>query len=598
MNNKTFYETKKKSQMEIIEKLKNASGSYSLCRLVTFLVALAMICIGATNSDWRLVFGGVLFFALFVLLVGKHSRIDEELETNISIKDICEMYEARFADEWRNFENDGTEYLSNEDTVAKDLDLLGKNSLFQLISIAHTSEGKKKLATLIKNSSKVDYSDEDIMSRQRAISELMDKKDFIVEYEAAGKRISEKKKKYDLEKLFLFSEKLVVIPKWISIGSWICSIGESYLIVASLIGVMPAYFPVIGFMLLYIINSVLTRGAADVVEPFYGMSLVLSDYIKMAELVAKEDFEEDKLAKIKNGVNGENGLFGALKGLNVVSGLCNISFNPLVHFLLTGTLLWDVRVYTSAVKWKKRYGEDIRHNFEGLFEIEMLGSLAVLGVVRETSFANVSKDRGCFIDAKEINHPLINPKASISNSARIDNDITIVTGSNMSGKTTFLRSLAINLCLAYMGAPVCAKSLDVGEMKIFTSMRVNDDVAGGISTFYAEILRIKNMSEFKKMNPNTNMICLVDEIFKGTNSADRIYGAGEVIKKLANENCMVMVSTHDFELCTITDKDGKEAVNYHFEEHYEDGKLLFDYQIKDGRCLTTNAREILKMAGF
>ncbi len=133
-------------------------------------------------------------------------------------------------------------------------------------------------------------------------------------------------------------------------------------------------------------------------------------------------------------------------------------------------------------------------------------------------------------------------------------------------------------------------------MKIFTSMRVTDDVAHGISTFYAEILRIKTMSEYKQ--ENKPMLCLIDEIFKGTNSADRIVGAKGVITGLSAPNTMVIVSTHDFELCSLTNEDGSQVTNHHFEEYYEDDQLKFDYKIKDGRCTTTNARAILKMAGF
>ena len=150
--------------------------------------------------------------------------------------------------------------------------------------------------------------------------------------------------------------------------------------------------------------------------------------------------------------------------------------------------------------------------------------------------------------------------------------------------------------LTYIGAPICGKKLSCNYMRIFTSMRITDDVAHGISTFYAEILRIKTMAEYRK--ENKPMLCLIDEIFKGTNSADRIVGAKEVLKGLSGDNCMTLVSTHDFELCTISDRDGRAAVNYHFEEYYDNDELRFDYKIKGGRCTTTNAKAILKMAGF
>ena len=195
-----------------------------------------------------------------------------------------------------------------------------------------------------------------------------------------------------------------------------------------------------------------------------------------------------------------------------------------------------------------------------------------------------------------LRHPLIEPSVVVANDADFQGGTTIITGSNMSGKTTFLRTLGVNLVLAYAGAPVCADTFKADYMKIFTSMRVTDDVSNGISTFYAEILRIKSMVEYRKCNKP--MLCLIDEIFKGTNSADRIVGARKVISKLSAASSMTMVSTHDFELCDIENYDGSHAANYHFEEYYEGDQLKFDYRKKDGRCTTTNAMAILHMAGL
>ena len=199
---------------------------------------------------------------------------------------------------------------------------------------------------------------------------------------------------------------------------------------------------------------------------------------------------------------------------------------------------------------------------------------------------------------KNVYHPLIDPETVIANDADISGRLTIITGSNMSGKTTFMRTVAINMVLSYIGAGVCADKFSVPYMKIFTSMRVMDDVAGGISTFYAEILRIKAMAEYVAGKSSVPAICLIDEIFKGTNSADRIVGAEEALKKLSEGNAMVIVTTHDFELCDLKKQNGEPADNYHFEEHYENGELKFDYKIRDGRCKTRNAMAILKMAGL
>lgn len=166
----------------------------------------------------------------------------------------------------------------------------------------------------------------------------------------------------------------------------------------------------------------------------------------------------------------------------------------------------------------------------------------------------------------------------------------------MSGKTTFLRSVGSNLVLAYAGGVVLAKEFDASLMKILTSIRVEDNVNKGISTFYAELLRIKQMTDYN--NKKRPMICLIDEIFKGTNSADRIICATESIKKLSNPWSITLVSTHDFELCDLAKNKDVNAVNYHFSEYYKDDKIHFDYNIKSGPCVTTNAKTLLKMVGI
>ena len=166
----------------------------------------------------------------------------------------------------------------------------------------------------------------------------------------------------------------------------------------------------------------------------------------------------------------------------------------------------------------------------------------------------------------------------------------------MSGKTTFLRSIGINLALAYAGGFCTASGLHVSLMELCTSIRTEDNVNEGISTFYAELLRIKQMIEVsRKQIP---MISLIDEIYKGTNSKDRIFAAKETIRNLSKHYSFTLVTTHDFELCDLENDLNIDAKNYHFTENYEKNKILFDYKLKNGRCTTTNARYLLRMAGI
>jgi DNA mismatch repair ATPase MutS len=173
--------------------------------------------------------------------------------------------------------------------------------------------------------------------------------------------------------------------------------------------------------------------------------------------------------------------------------------------------------------------------------------------------------------------------------------VVLITGSNMSGKSTLLRTAGINLVLAYAGAPVCAKSFGASIMKIYTCMRIKDNLEESISSFYAELLRIKRI--ISEADSGERVFFAMDEIFKGTNSQDRHIGAKVLINKLSHTNSIGLVSTHDLELCDLEQKNDKIA-NYHFQEYYIDGSINFDYKLRIGPSTTRNALHLMRLAGI
>lgn len=251
----------------------------------------------------------------------------------------------------------------------------------------------------------------------------------------------------------------------------------------------------------------------------------------------------------------------------------------------------------AAVSWntKARYG------MFGLFEkynedLRVCYKMLKLFENPEWAIPEIKDLPEPVLEAKAVGHPLLIGK-------RVHNDIEIngkakvllITGSNMSGKSTFLRTAGINLVLAYAGAPVCAGRFVASIMNIYTCMRIKDNLEENISSFYAELLRIKRI--FSEAESGKRVFFLLDEIFKGTNSKDRHTGARVLISKLSHTNSIGMVSTHDFELCDLEQKNSK-IVNYHFQEHYEDGKINFDYRLRQGSSKTRNALHLMRLAGI
>lgn len=579
------------------EALERRYSRMSTFRIISFCAAVALLLIGVSDQIVIAGAAGVVLLLLFVYLVKKHSDIVREMMLVKSKNEVVDRYLKRFHDGWHAFDSDGSEYLEQQDTVAMDVDLLGHNSLFQMINVCHTGCGEEMLAETMKLAA----FDKTVTERNRnAVAELLDSGDFAVCYEAAGMRLAGRRKKFNHEAFeqACRSEEQDGFPVWARVAGIVLPVTELLLLGLWIGGLVHYGYPLVGFLII-LSFSWLTKSVTDaVIQPLYGIGYVVEDYIDMMTEVSKMEFRSDALRELQQAISGEHGALSAFRALKGISQAYNISFNPLIHQLVSGIFLWDYQLAGIVLRWKKKYGNSAAGSFRNLGRLEVLLSLAVLGFVRETGWGRIddSAADGCYLICENIYHPLIVPDKVQENSVKLGSGITVITGSNMSGKTTFLRTIAINLALAYMGAPVCGKALSANYMKLFTSMRITDDVAHGISTFYAEILRIKTMAEYRKTEQP--MLCLIDEIFKGTNSADRIVGAKEVLTGLSGEKCITLVSTHDFELCGITDGDGNPAVNYHFEEYYEGDTLKFDYKIKDGRCTTTNARAILRMAGF
>jgi DNA mismatch repair ATPase MutS len=315
------------------------------------------------------------------------------------------------------------------------------------------------------------------------------------------------------------------------------------------------------------------------------------------KLLEKENFESNKLNSIKEILfDGEYSSILAIKELDKITERINLRHNnALIYLVFNGLFLWDYECVFLLENWKNKYGLEVKKWIEAIGEIEALSSLGVLMQIDDRiSFPTIDNSRLRVISAEDLGHPLISNSERVLNNINIDNSILIITGSNMSGKTTFLRTIGINLALAYSGGPVFATKMSCPILEIFTSMRVTDDLKNGISTFYAELLRIKDIINYAKKDKD--IIFLIDEIFRGTNSEDRILGAKNVLGNLNKIGIVGAITTHDLELCVL-DKYNR-IKNYHFSEQYKDNKIHFDYKIKLGKSTSTNAKYLMRSVGI
>lgn len=539
----------------------------------------------------------ILSAIVFVLLLIYHENIKSKREYFYAKCKVLEKRNNRIKDLWHEFEDKGNDFITKESKVEKDLDIFGDNSLYQFLSTANTFEGRKILASYLQNDN---FDKENIYMRQKAVKELIEKEELSLEIETMSMKIALNNKRdakewYDTFLKYVHMKERIISPI-ISIGAIILTSLMIVLIVLQISGytVMNLIEILGGFQLIsaYYIGHKHKKITNDV----YNFCINIDGYFDLINCISNADFQSDYLKSLCNKLRGKNKTVIGIKKLNYVNGAFSFQTNPYIHIFLQLFLLYDVHCVTSLDYWKRKYGENMTDLFEIIGEVEALLSLSVIADNRTVSFPEFIDNSNVVFEATEITHPLIFIKDVVPNSFSSNKGISIITGSNMSGKTTFLRTVGINAVLAYAGAPVCAKRLRISFMRIFTSMRVQDDVSKGISSFYAEVLRIKEVVEnLEKKKP---MLVLIDEIFKGTNSTDRIVGAKEIIKTLNKNFVITLVSTHDFELCSLVEQQEIIGFNYHFEEYYRNNTIYFDYKIKDGKCKTKNAVHILKMAGL
>lgn len=578
---------------EQLQKDSRLSTRYSWLRFVLIAIFIFSVFEGADKQpEW---YGlSVVTLVVFLYIVKCHEAIKRQIESEGAMIEVYEDLIARKGVEWRKFTDTGSQFLTEEMTQEYDLDIFGKASLYQYITVAKTTLGKEALARLL--SVRKQHTDT-IIQRQEATRECIQNSEFTMKMTMLLKLFAKhghKKRRKSLEDFFLYMEQeekgyptlfvvvLYVVPLMTilsGIATMFFQVSYAYLLIMTTLSLSLCF-------LFFITNSRKLSQVADSAE-------LMKDYERMLREVSTQGYTSQYLralqAQMKDAVEG-------IRKLNRILNLVRLRSNGLMCILANAFVLLDFHCVKLLGQWRSQYGKQVRSWLEALGEVEAILSLAQVGYAKTTTVFPDCHTQALQMHMKQMKHPLLVEGEAVANDFDAHRGSYIITGSNMSGKTTFLRTIGVNMVLMNAGAPVCAEEFHATSMNLYTSMRVMDDVSEGISTFYAEILRIKQMMERSK--EKESMLVLIDEIFKGTNSADRILCAKQAIIRLHLPWVITMVSTHDFELCDLEKDPTIQAVNYHFSEYYEGDRICFDYTIKDGRCTTTNAQQLMKLAGF
>ncbi|OON93769.1 MAG: hypothetical protein ATN31_05330, partial [Candidatus Epulonipiscioides saccharophilum] len=564
---------KAQQSLDTLQVKSNLFVSLRLLNVIAFLLSCYLYTKSPTSIFGPIAATLVLTFAIEVML---HQNIKNSIKMFQLKKKINQEYLNRIDDNWKKFDDTGQDLADLDHPYAFDLDIIGKSSLFQKISICKTFWGRKKLGELLLKTNK-----EGIEDRQKSVYELSKDLDFLVDLQIQlcdKKEVKKDPGKWlNIENILIHESKILnimlkIVPITI-IG--LLFLGNVFLLYAIILIVIN-----LGLCLIdkNRANVALLRNSQYQIEP----------YLKALSVVFEKEFKSPLLRKKSESASMA---IKSLKELEKISILASLSTQPLFGLPLNGILMWDLWIVHLCKKWQDKHGKNLKESIYFLGELEALGSLATLSIIDKTIFPHVTNTN--VINGQKLGHPLINARLRVCNSFYINDEILIITGSNMSGKTTFLRTIGINLVLSYAGAGTTAKAFCCGHFSIFTSMRTSDNLGEQTSSFHAEIKRIKIILDaIKAKQP---LFFLIDEIFRGTNSKDRINGAIGVLKALKNYGAIGLITTHDLEMCKLEEIPG--ITNYHFEDFFDNQNMFFDYTLKPGISTKTNAKHLLEMIG-
>ena len=490
---------------------------------------------------------------------------------------------------------DGSMYAPNLHNYANDIDLFGKASLFQWSNRCQTEQGRSLLAQNLLQPLPVNQ----IKERLEAIKEIAPQIEWRQQLQALGMQTIITKNTEKRAAVWLTEEeKHFTNKRWETIVQLYSAITIASIIAAILGYISASTFS--GLYVLYFFTSIIL--SRNTVKPYIQLSGIAKEIDVLYKLVAwveDKEFQNALLQRLQHEARPDNEKAAMqIRELKRILGRFDMRLNMAGPLFLNSFLLWDVRQMIALNEWRIRNKNFLSKWYALIAEAEVLHSLASIHFNEPGwAFPQFSNEHFTF-ESTALGHPLIPDANRITSDFGLQGTgkIGLVTGSNMAGKSTFLRSLGVNIVLAQLGAPVCAKTFLLSPVHLMSSMRIADNLAENTSTFYAELKKLKTIIE--AVNRHEKVFILLDEILRGTNSFDRHTGSVALMKQLIKEKAVAVIATHDVELAELQQQYPNAIENYHFDVQVEGEELYFDYKLKHGVCTSLNASILMKKIGI
>jgi hypothetical protein len=536
----------------------------------------------------------VIGFGLLLYLISLDTTNNNQINNCKTLIQINEEELEILEDRYTQREN-GNSYAPELHDYANDLDLFGHASLFQWLNRCNTEQGRKLLSENLLHPLPVSI----IRERQEAIKEITPEIEWRQQLQSYALQTSVTIKTQEKAAAWLKEEDIhFKSPAWkpFYIIYSLVTLGS---LVATIFGYIPVTFFTSLYLLYFTISIILSRNTA---EPYVQLSGIVEEITTLHYLVRwieDKTFQSSLLNQFKEqSRTGEKKAADNIKELKKILDRFDLRVSIVGRLFFNAFLLWDVRQMIALNEWRSRNRDHLNNWFDMVASMEVLHTLATLHFNHADWAFPTFVDQHLAFDGKDIGHPLIPARSRVTNDFAINGTgvIGLVTGSNMAGKSTFLRSIGVNVVLAQAGAPVCASNLTLSPVQLMSSMRIADNLAENTSTFYAELKKLKTIIE--AVNRHEKAFILLDEILRGTNSMDRHKGSEALIAQLVKQKAVAVIATHDLELARMENQFPDSIENYHFDVQVEGEELYFDYKLKEGVCTSLNASILMKKIGI
>ena len=616
--NLNYYEEKDKSIIADLAKYGKQSGILSFLRLITFLASAALF-IGAYLAKIPLLyFAGGFMFTVFIVLCIVHGRILDKVNYLNELSKVNASYIARIKGDFNELRNIAVKGLKRAEDIgfAKsrlygkdfevqdhdyclDLDIFGKKSVFSLLNVSETSFGRRRFAESLLDPHVSEVSLDELKAKQTSVKELCDKPGVLMDYQATarlGRMVKDPQALMDFAANGSKTKTIANVLGIIGCIIWI-SVPVAYIIAPDYAAATIPSCLIIN-LFIFMAGRLFNDSYLKACE---GMPAQVKTILKLYKILENAGFEDEGLKSLIKGSDKTEGAYESLKKLNDVLKIAAPRSQPLFALLLNLIAPLDYLISFMLGNWAVNHGKYLPAYIDGLSEVEALMCAAQTGLVLPVSaFPEfVESDNAvdnAFFEGSDLAHPLLAIDSVVRNSIKISNDIAIITGSNMSGKTTMIRTVGVCTILSLTGGLVPATSLKLGRMRVMSSMRIVDSIEENMSTFKAELIRISGI--VNAAGEEKALLFLIDEIFRGTNSDDRTEGALTVLKKLSKPYICGLMTTHDYAMIDKTQTGFDNIRYYHFSESYTDTEIVFDYKLASGISRQSNAKYLMKLVGI